>query len=78
MDLVTANKQLTAIIEMLKDAEPSDYVAFDNFYKSIYNKALEGYDIVLASRKLRQDGFFKKLFSKLFYKVFNYLSGIDA
>jgi dolichol-phosphate mannosyltransferase len=44
----------------------------------LYNKALEGYDIVLASRKLRQDGFFKKLFSKLFYKVFNYLSGIDV
>lgn len=44
----------------------------------LYNKALEGYDIVLASRKLRQDGFFKKLFSKLFYIVFNYLSGIDV
>ncbi len=44
----------------------------------LYNKALEGYDVVLASRRLRQDGFFKKLFSKLFYKVFNYLSGIDV
>jgi hypothetical protein len=46
MDLVTANKQLTAIIEMLKDAEPSDYAAFDNFYKSIYNKALEVVSII--------------------------------
>jgi len=44
----------------------------------LYNKALEGYDIVLASRQIRQDGFFKKLFSKLFYKVFNYFSGIDV
>ena len=44
----------------------------------LYNKALEGYDIVFASRKQRQDGFFKKLFSKLFYKVFNYFSGIDV
>lgn len=46
--------------------------------RKLYIKALEGYDIVLASRRLRQDGFFKKLFSKLFYKVFNYLSGIDV
>jgi hypothetical protein len=51
MDLVTANKQLTAIIEMLKDAEPSDYVAFDNFYKSIYNKALEVVSIINDNTK---------------------------
>lgn len=44
----------------------------------LYNKALEGFDIVLATRIQRQDGFFKKLFSKLFYKVFNYFSGIDV
>ena len=45
--------------------------------KNLYTKALEGFDIVLARREHRQDGFFKKLSSKLFYTVFNYLSGIE-
>ena len=46
--------------------------------KNLYSKALEGYDIVLARRENRQDNFFKKLSSKWFYKVFNYLSGIEV
>ena len=41
---------------------------------NLYNKALEGYDVVLARRENRQDGYFKKLFSKLFSKIFNYLA----
>ena len=41
----------------------------------LYKKALEGYDIVLGQREKRKDKFLKKLSSKLFYKVFNYLSG---
>ncbi len=41
----------------------------------LYKKALEGYDIVLGQRENRKDKFPKKLSSKLFYKVFNYLSG---
>ena len=40
----------------------------------LYNKAQEGFDIVLASRKNRQDGFFKKMFSKLFSIVYSYLT----
>lgn len=44
---------------------------------NLYTKALEGYDIVLASRHQRQDTFFKKLFSKLFYKVLSYLTGTE-
>jgi glycosyltransferase involved in cell wall biosynthesis len=43
----------------------------------LYQKALEGYDIVLARRAKRQDSFNKKLSSKLFYKAFSYLSGIE-
>ena len=39
MDLITANKQLTAIIEMLNDADKTDWVYYDNFYKSIRSKA---------------------------------------
>jgi glycosyltransferase involved in cell wall biosynthesis len=45
--------------------------------EKLYRKALEGYDIVLARRENRQDGFLKKTSSKLFYVVFNYLSGIE-
>ena len=41
---------------------------------SLYAKALEGYDVVFALRTERKDGFFKKLSSKIFYAVFNYLT----
>lgn len=44
----------------------------------LYNKALEGYDIVYARRMNREDGFFKKMSSTLFYKIFNWLSGIGS
>ncbi|WP_435356924.1 glycosyltransferase family 2 protein [Emticicia sp. SJ17W-69] len=37
-------------------------------------KAQSGYELVFAQRQVRQDGFFKKLSSKLFYKVFSYLT----
>ncbi|WP_291723535.1 glycosyltransferase family 2 protein [Bernardetia sp.] len=43
---------------------------------NLYNKAVEGYDVVLARRFERQDTFFKRLFSNLFYKVLSYLTGI--
>jgi glycosyltransferase involved in cell wall biosynthesis len=41
---------------------------------NLLNKAQEGYDIVLARRSERNDGFFKKLGSKLFYKVLSYMT----
>jgi len=41
----------------------------------LFQKAQEGYDIVLACRFNRQDSFFKKLVSKLFYKTLGYLTG---
>ena len=44
--------------------------------EKLYHKAMEGYDVVQASRVIRKDGKMKKLSSKLFYKVFNYLAGI--
>lgn len=43
----------------------------------LYNKALEGFDIVLAGRYNRQDSFFKRTFSKYFYKVLSFLIGTD-
>lgn len=41
----------------------------------LYNKAMEGYDVVFAKRNNRKDGFFKKKSSKLFSIIFNYLAG---
>ncbi len=42
--------------------------------KKLYQKTKEGFDIVLARRAIRNDGFLKKMTSKLFYKVFSYLT----
>ena len=41
---------------------------------NLYAKAMEGYDIVYAQREFRKDGYFKKLSSHLFHKVFDWLS----
>jgi len=40
----------------------------------LYNKAQEGYDVVFGRRVERKDSFFKKLGSKLFYKVYDYFT----
>jgi len=40
--------------------------------KKLYNKAQEGFDVVVGKRKERKDKFFKKLTSKFFYIVYNY------
>jgi len=45
--------------------------------EKLYNKAKKGFDIVYARRAERKDGFFKKLSSKLFYKVLSYLTEIE-
>lgn len=42
----------------------------------LYEKTKAGFDVVLARREKRQDGFLKKLSSKIFYKVFNYFAGL--
>ncbi len=41
---------------------------------NLYNTALKGFDIVLASRKNRQDDFLKKLYSRIFYRALSYLT----
>ena len=43
----------------------------------LYDTALQGYDIVFAERQLRQDSFFKRSSSKLFYKLLSYLTDTD-
>mgnify|MGYP005844923561 CR=1 FL=1 len=42
----------------------------------LYHKGLEGFDIVLASRKNRKDNFFKKFASQAFYAVLTYLTDV--
>jgi dolichol-phosphate mannosyltransferase len=42
----------------------------------LYEKAKEGYDVVLADRGQRNDPPLKRLMSWIFYKIFNYLSDI--
>lgn len=44
----------------------------------LYQKAQEGFEVVLAKREKRKDGFLKKSSSKFFYRIFNYLSGIEV
>lgn len=41
---------------------------------NLYNKAMEGYDSVFAQRAERQDTFYKRLSSTIFYKVFSFLT----
>jgi len=43
----------------------------------LYAKALEGYDVVLARRGKRKDPVLKRLTSRLFYSVFNYLADLN-
>lgn len=40
----------------------------------LYNKAQEGFSIVLASREVRKDSYFKKLSSIVFAKLYGYLT----
>lgn len=41
----------------------------------LYEKAQEGFDVVLARRFERKDHFFKRFFSKAFYRSLGYLTG---
>jgi polyisoprenyl-phosphate glycosyltransferase len=44
----------------------------------LYNKAQEGYDVVWGRRYERKDNFLKKITSKLFMKIFDFLSGYKS
>lgn len=41
----------------------------------LYNKAMEGYDVVFARRVKRKDSAIVKALSRLYYKVFDFLTG---
>jgi len=40
----------------------------------LYNKALEGFDIVFGLRKVRMDSYVKTIMSRFFYKIFDYFT----
>ncbi len=42
----------------------------------LYNKALEGFDVVVGKRVHRKDNLIKKFCSKVFYTLFNYLTEV--
>ena len=42
--------------------------------EKLLNKAKDGYEIVVASRKNRQDDFLKKFLSRIFYSILGYLT----
>lgn len=42
----------------------------------LYSKAREGFDVVLARRERRQHNVYARMFSKVFYKILSFLSGI--
>ncbi len=44
----------------------------------LYKKAIEGYDIVFARRSVRKDSWLKKNTSKLYHRVFDYLTGLKS
>ena len=45
---------------------------------NLYRKAMEGFDIVCARRAVRKDGFMKRMSSKMYHEVFNWLSGLKS
>ncbi|MFD1334069.1 glycosyltransferase [Oceanobacillus iheyensis] len=46
--------------------------------KLLFEKAMEGYDVVFAQRVKRQDKSIKRLSSKLFYKIYDYFAGQES
>ena len=45
---------------------------------ALYQKALEGYDIVSARRVVRDDTFMKRMSSAIFHRVYDFLSGFHT
>ena len=43
----------------------------------LYKKALEGFDVVVGTRAKEGHGFLKRLTSRMFYRTFNFVSGVN-
>jgi glycosyltransferase involved in cell wall biosynthesis len=69
--LSKTNGEWTVVMDCDLQDQPKEIV-------KLLSKAKEGFDVVQARRVNRQDGFFKKLGSKSFSFLFNYLSEIKV
>ena len=45
----------------------------EEIYK-LYNKAIEGYEIVIGRRLIRKDPFLKKIYSSAYYRILSYFT----
>ena len=66
-----AKGDYVAVIDCDLQNKPEDLPA-------LYQKALEGYDIVSARRVVRDDTFLKRMSSLVFHKTYDFLSGFDT
>ena len=69
--LTYATGDYIAVIDCDLQNKPEDLPA-------MYEKALEGYDVVSARRVVRDDTFLKRMSSAVFHKVYDFLSGFDT
>ena len=69
--LTYAKGNYIAVIDCDLQNKPEDLPA-------MYQKALEGYDVVSARRVVREDTFLKRMSSLTFHKVYDFLSGFDT
>ena len=69
--LTYANGNYIAVIDCDLQNKPEDLPA-------MYQKALEGYDVVSARRVVREDTFMKRMSSAIFHRVYDFLSGFDT
>jgi len=69
--LTYAKGDYVAVIDCDLQNKPEDLPA-------MYQKALEGYDVVSARRVVREDTFMKRMSSLLFHKVYDFLSGFET
>ena len=69
--LTYARGNYIAVIDCDLQNKPEDLPA-------MYQKALEGYDVVSARRVVREDTFMKRMSSAIFHRVYDFLSGFDT
>ena len=69
--LTYAKGNYIAVIDCDLQNKPEDLPA-------MYQKALEGYDVVSARRVVREDTFMKRMSSAIFHMVYDFLSGFDT
>jgi dolichol-phosphate mannosyltransferase len=69
--LTYAKGNYIAVIDCDLQNKPEDLPA-------LYQKALEGYDVVSARRVVREDTFLKRMSSAIFHMVYDFLSGFNT